>query len=317
MIGTVAEKPVAPVHDVWFEPVQYRVKVQSFSVLPPEITVRAIDHSRELDRYMSVYRQDVEFRPGNSGGSLSVPPKRFRPRNPDAAPKPENLHRAMLRRKSKLRLTVKELAPNAFITLTSRRILTSLDLAGAAYAEWLRLVRKHYGEPFAAVWVPEWHGGGDHLHLHVAARVPGGLREACSALRFLWHRALCKVSGREIPKAPLRGAESPGNIDINARGLRGKSDLDKANKIARYMSKYLSKDMVLEFGRKAYSRTQNIELAAAAIFWATELDLASARVEALRACGYDPEALPLSTEFAPVGAPVVWIELAAHPPALS
>lgn len=305
-----------PVHDVWAEPVQIRAKLQQFSTLPPELTLRQVDHSRDLDRYMAAYRRDCALNPGSAPGrEIAVAPRRRKPRDPDAPRNPENLDRAMRRRKSKLRHTVKELAPNAFITLTSRGLLVSLDLAGLAYAEWLRLVRKHYGEAFAAVWVPEWHAGGTHLHLHVAARLPGDLREACTALRFFWHRALCKATGRPIPRTLLRRGESPGNIDINTKGLRGKTTLDRANKIARYMSKYLTKDMVLEFGRKAYSPTKNIEVAAAVYFWCTELTLEQARAEALRLLGYtNPLEVAIASEFAPEGAPLRWIELAESPP---
>jgi hypothetical protein len=302
-----------PAHSIFAEPRQVRVKVQGYSSLPPEVTIRQVDHSREVERVFDAYHRDLAERPWNAGGEITLRPPVKKPRDPDAEPNPENLHRSMVRRKSKLRQTIKELAPNAFITLTSRRLLVSLDLAGAAYAEWLRLVRKHYGDAFACVWVPEWHGGSDHLHLHIAARVPGGLREACNALRFFWHRALCRVTDRPIPAAPLKGGESPGNIDINTRGLRGQSDLVRINKIARYMSKYLTKDMVLEFGRKAYSPTKNIDLAAAVVFWCTELDLEAARDEALRLLGYDPLAAPISAEFAPIGAGVMWLEMAHFP----
>jgi hypothetical protein len=314
MSRTVAvEARPQPVHSIFAEPRQVRVKVQGYSSLPPEITIRQVDHSREVERVFDAYHRDLAERPWNAGGEITLRPPAKKPRDPDAAPNPENLQRSMVRRKSKLRQTIKELAPNAFITLTSRRLLTSLDLAGAAYAEWLRLVRKHYGDAFACVWVPEWHGGSDHLHLHIAARVPGGMRAACTALRFFWHIALCRITGRPRPSAILRDSESPGNIDIDNRGLRGKSDLVRVNKIARYMSKYLTKDMVLEFGRKAYSPTKNIELAAAVVFWCTELDLNAARDEALRRAGYDPLAALTAAEFAPIGSGLIWMEMAHSP----
>jgi hypothetical protein len=278
MTKILGEKPA---HDTFAEPLQWRAKVQRFSKLPPELVVRQVDFERENDRYLSAYRRGVPFT--GPGATINVPAPVRRPRDPDAPRNPESVHRSAVRAKKKLKDLVKELAPEGLLTLTSRERLVDLDSLYRVYGRFLRVLRETNPE-FAGVAVPEKHVSGKHLHMHVAYR---GLTLGFNALRRLWHIALEADQGRRVTRM-LRGAEAPGNIDVQARGSRG-DVATRAKRIARYMGKYLSKDMVREFGRKAYSPTRNITLENAVRFYLSALTPEAARREALGLLGV-PEA---------------------------
>jgi hypothetical protein len=273
--------PAKPVHSPWSEPVQYRARLQKFTHLPAELVVRAVDFEPQNDRIMNAYRRALPHT--ESGQVIHMDTGRKRKlREPDAPRDPENVQRSLFRARRRLKDAVKELAPTALLTLTSRNRLNDLDRAYAAWGRFRVLVRQVDPE-FAAVVVPELHKSGLHWHLHAAVRMTVGHK----VLRRLWHIALMGLDGVRVTKT-LRGAEAPGNVDIK-HGSRSSDVSARAMRIAKYIGKYLSKDLHTQFGRKAYAPTRNITVAQAQRFYLAALTPEAARLEALGILGFTPE----------------------------
>jgi len=273
--------PAKPVHNTWLEPVQFRARLQRYSGLPPELVVRAIDFDPENERYMQAYRRGLPHT--ESGQVIQMSTARNRKRRDPAAPRdPENVERSLFRAKRRLKDSVKELAPTALLTLTSRNRLKDLDTAFVAWDALRRLIRKVDPE-FAGVVVPELHASGLHWHLHIAVRTVLNHK----VLRRLWHIALCGLDGVRVTKT-LRGAESPGNVDLQFGGRTG-DVAGRALRIAKYIGKYLSKDLHAQFGRKSYAPTRNISVQKAQRFYLAALTPEAARLEALQILGFTPE----------------------------
>lgn len=270
--------PVKPVHDPWQEPIQYRAKLQTFTHLPAELVVRAVDFEPQNQRIMDAYRRSLPFT--SSGQVIQMATARARkPRQPGEAPKPENVQRALFRARKRLKDAIKELAPTALLTLTSRNRLNDLDRAYRAWGRMLTLVRQADPE-FAAVVVPELHASGLHWHLHVAVRTTLGHK----VLRRCWHIALSWLDGVRVSKT-LRGSDAPGNVDLKY-GSRGADVAGRAARIARYIGKYLSKDLHAEAGRKSYAPTRNVSVAESQRFYLHALSAEDARIEALGILGF-------------------------------
>jgi hypothetical protein len=273
--------PDKPVHSTWSEPVQFRARLQRYSDLPAELVVRAVDFDPQNDRYMQAYRRALPHT--ESGQVIHMATARNRkPRDPGTPPDPENVQRSLFRAKRRLKDSVKELAPTALLTLTSRNRLHDLDTSYAAWGRFIRLVRQADPE-FAAVVVPELHASGLHWHLHAAVRSTLGHK----ILRRLWHIVLCAMDGVRVTKT-LRGAEAPGNVDLQFGGRSG-DVAGRALRIAKYIGKYLSKDLHTQFARKAYAPTRNINVQKAQRFYLTALTPEAARLEALGILGFTPE----------------------------
>ena len=273
--------PGKPVHSTFSEPVQYRARLQRYSTLPPELVVRAVDFEPQNQRYMEAYRRALPHTESGQVVNISTA-RRRKPRDPGTPPDPENVQRSLFRARRRLKDAVKELAPSALLTLTSRNRLHDLDRAYRAYARFLVLVRQADPE-FAAVVVPELHASGLHWHLHAAVRSVLGHK----VLRRCWHIALSWLDGVRVTKT-LRGAEAPGNVDLKY-GSRSGDAAGRAARIARYIGKYLSKDLHTEAGRKSYAPTKNITVAQAQRFYLSALTPEAARIEALELLGFSRE----------------------------
>ncbi|MEP7379399.1 MAG: hypothetical protein ABI725_07565 [Chloroflexota bacterium] len=76
------------------------------------------------------------------------------------------------------------------------------------------------GEPFPYLWVPEWHAGGHGLHAHFAVA------------RWIHHSQIKAAWGQGFVHIKLLG-------DLPV----GSGVLGEARKAARYLSKYVSKDL--------------------------------------------------------------------------
>jgi hypothetical protein len=126
---------------------------------------------------------------------------------------------------------------------------------------------------FEYVAVPEPHKNKDHLHLHVAYRG----RTPFNVLRRFWHMALEALHGRVV-RCILRGSESPGNIQVEP--VKARDSLRRIRKIARYVSKYITKDLISEFNRRRYWPSKGIDLPAAQAFWLDSLSMSDAIREA-------------------------------------
>lgn len=157
---------------------------------------------------------------------------------------PEDLIRCATRAKKMVRWSCKMMGADRILTLTSRRYMITVEDGWKALREFNRLMSAHFGERWSYVAVPELHPENkDHFHFHLAifGRYPVDI------VRDLWRRALWKA----FPHAPIE--ESPGNIDINYRRRTN------INKLARYISKYLTKDTEAGFiHAKRYEKSRNI-----------------------------------------------------------
>jgi hypothetical protein len=285
-------------HDPWDVEQQYRLTVQRFSRLPPELSVRKVSFEEQNQRYFGAYYRALPHT--QAGGQVNANGRRQRGAK---AAKAEDIERSARRARQGLRKQLKELAPDLLLTLTSRHRLKTLDLAYVAWGQLLRAIRQ--ADPdFAGVVVPELHGSGEHIHLHVACR---GLTLRPNSLRRLWHIVLEGLEGRECSER-LKGSAAPGNVDYKHH--RGKSIAEAARKIAKYLGKYLSKDMVRQFGRRAYSPTKNIRVAQAQRYYLDALTPEGARREALELIGVHPDWHEAVRFWAPDDK-VQWAELPA------
>lgn len=259
-----------PVHPWYGETEQFRVKVQRYSNLPFEFTVQRISFEKDLQRYQAAaaHARTVE---------TTITPRRRVPSDPDAERSPESLERAQRRAKTNVRKLVTELAPTALVTFTTRETMT-LDQLMWCWQYFTRLMRDA-GVEFDYVAVPEQHPTNpEHLHLHVAYRG----RTAYNNLRRFWHMALEARHGRRV-KCVLRGSESPGNIDV--QNIKARDSLRRIRKVARYVSKYITKDLISEFNRKRYWPSKGIDLVKAEAFWLDSLSMSDAVREACRMLG--------------------------------
>jgi len=249
-----------PRHAWYGETEQYRLKVRRFSKCPPEFTVQRISFEKDLDRYKAAasHSRSVE---------CSVSPRR-KSRLDHGLRSNESLELSMRRAKTSLRLTVIELAPNHFSTFTTREIgptYFTVDDWRSMWAHMLRLMR-NAGIDFEGVAVLERHPScPEHLHLHVAWRGHAHY----NLLRRLWHIAITSHLGRRVAKM-VRGPDAPGNVqDQPVKAPKG--SFRQVRKIAKYISKYLTKDLITEFNKKRYWPTKGINLEAAQVFWLSGL----------------------------------------------
>jgi len=250
-----------PRHHFFSEETQFRVKLQGFSRLPSEVTVQKIEFGRDQARYLAAAQK----------GLANVSTHRRRP-DPDDTPSAEALERSQFRAKREVRLRVTELAPTALVTFTTRAVLT-LDQLLWVWQYFNRLLRQA-GADFEYVAVPERHPTNpDHLHLHAAVR--GSVHY--KTLRRLWHIALEAREGRRVERT-LYGKEAPGNIDVQPAKASGL--VKRVRKIAKYLSKYLTKDLIAEFNRRRYWPSKGIKLQEPQVFWLDSLTQGGAIVEA-------------------------------------
>jgi hypothetical protein len=270
-----------PVHFWAGETEQYRLKIRRFSSLPAEFTVQRVSFDRDLERYQraAAFARTTE---------VSVPrPRRVSHEN-DEPRSAESLERSQRRAKTNVRLLVTELAPTALVTFTTRETM-SLDSLMWCWQYFTRLLRDSSMD-YEYVAIPERHPSNpDHLHLHVAyrGRTPYGV------LRRFWHMALEARHGRKV-RCILRGAESPGNIDV--QNIKARDSIRRIRKIARYVSKYITKDLISEFNRRRYWPSKGIDLAAASVFWLDSLSQFDAVREACRMLGQWDEAAGLTEQ---------------------
>ena len=269
MVPDLSLPPKSGPHHHWFdEQVQYRAKVRTFSRAPPEITVQLVSFERDFQRYQTAYDR------GQS--SCFNRPRIGRP--PTGEPRSEeSLERSQRRAKTGVRLLVTELAPTALVTFTTRETMTIDDLL-CVWQKFCSLMRQA-GVDFEYVCVPERHPTNpQHFHLHAAYRG----RSSFANMRRFWHMALEARHGRKV-LLTLRGAESPGNIDVQK--IKSRDHLRSIRKIARYISKYITKDLISEFNRKRYWPSKGISLVEARRFWLTGLSQVDAIREACQMFG--------------------------------
>lgn len=271
-----------PRHSVFWEEVQYCAKWQTFKGAPPELTIQKVDFGSEVQAYI---------RAAHAGLSHVPPRARAKRKDPGESRDPESVERSQRRAKTTLRLLVTQLAPRGMVTFTTRKTYPLDDLA----AIWRRFVALAYmvDPELKYVCVPEPHPSNpDHFHLHAAWR--GVLN--IDTLRRLWHVALEAHEGRRVSRR-LEGPASPGNIDV--RSVKGRDVNARVRKIARYISKYITKDLIERFNRRRYWPAKGIDLPGARRFWLDATDQASAIREACELLGCWDEVAPAGKLWAP------------------
>ena len=192
-----------PLHCFDHEEYQYRVKLQSFSTSPPEITVQGISFERDQLAYRRAYENGANNCFRGSAGTRVLSTE---------GQTDEDLERARRRAKTRVRKLVKELVPNHFSTFTIRGAGPVYFTAEDWKVIWGYFVRylRQAGVDFQYVSVLERHPTNpDHLHMHVAWRGEGFVNY--NMLRRFWHMAIGKRSGVVVKKV-LRGPDSLGNI---------------------------------------------------------------------------------------------------------
>ena len=246
--------------------IQYRLKVQRYTSLPCEVTVQRVDYSPFYDRYSRAYENGYNECFTRRGGVREA-----------SRATPESIERAGRRAKIQARKLATELAPTALVTFTTRRVYSVEKLLSA----WQRFTRSltAAGVDFEYLAVPERHPSNPvHLHIHAAYRGHANIK----LLRRLWHIALEAIEGR-IVKATLYRSESPGNIDV--KPVAAQSGYKRMRKIARYIAKYITKDVIVEFNKRRYWPSKGIKLTPAAIIWLKSLTMGEALREGLAMMG--------------------------------
>lgn len=217
----------------------FRLKVQEFSKGGFEAVISCIGMQKHSD--------DASER--RRGGSRTV-------RQGDE----KSMQKAKNRAKRTVRLKCKEMGADHLVTFTTRAILSRSELV-KAWSKFADLISYHFKRKFEYVCVCEPHPTNPiHLHLHAAIRGRMTPRELALARRS-WYVALGGKGGE-------RGAFVPGGMNIRHIRVRGGAHR-RADKIASYISKYITKEEGSEFNKKRY--------------WCSRIDLIDARIYWLKA----------------------------------
>jgi hypothetical protein len=218
----------------------FRAKIQEFSGGGFEVVITSINMQRHADlAAMHLPRGPRTERKGDH----------------------ESIEKARRRAKRMVRLKCKEMGADHLITFTTRQMKNTRDELKAAWAKFTDNVSYHMGRKFEYVCVCEPHPTNpEHLHLHAAIRGRLTAREMV-IFRRCWYIAL-GGTGKE------RGADTPGGFRIDHIRVKGGA-MRRMDKIAGYLSKYITKTDSAEFNKKRY--------------WASKIDLKEARAYWLKA----------------------------------
>lgn len=156
--------------------------------------------------------------------------------------------RSVARAKKMLRHAVKQIGADHLLTLTTREQKNTPEDLAVKLKRFVRGYRQASGEAFRYVAIPERHPTNpDHWHLHVA--IKGRLK--LNPARQIWWNCC--------------GGRGLGNVDIKyikvgvyaASGLP-QGPLVRSEKIARYISKYMTKDLMFAHrpDKKRYWRSE-------------------------------------------------------------
>jgi hypothetical protein len=172
----------------------------------------------------------------------------------------ENQQKAAARAKRNMRLKVKNMMADHLVTLTKReaegQVYWTPEQWAVAWDKFRRLMTKVIGDfPYVAI-LEKHEKGNYHLHVAWCGRVNVGL------CRKMW-------------LASLGGGKGCGNID--AKHIKVRSGGDRAARIARYISKYVSKHFTDDprYNKKRYwASRQTLEDARRYVLSADTLDKA-------------------------------------------
>ena len=168
-----------------------------------------------------------------------------------------------------VRLKCKEMGADHLLTLTTRATL-SRDELRKAFARFTDNLRYHLGVNLEYVCVVERHPTNpDHLHLHLAIRGRLSARQMV-IFRRCWYVAL---GG----KGNAKGADVPGGFNVRQIRVSGGA-FRRMDKIASYISKYITKASCAGFNQKNYWASK-INLMAARSYWLKARTIGDALVE--------------------------------------
>ena len=268
---------------------QYRVKVQPAGQCL-EFVVRAADTRKAAE---ADYRQWAGI-----------------PRGPRLEPETEedredSLRRSTERAKRMVRLLSLELQADRLLTFTTRDTFPLEDLQ-VIWDRFCRLARA--ADPsFAYIAVPEPHKDRDHWHIHAAYK--GWIN--INVVRRMWHAAIITFTGRQ--RSSTRGADSPGNVDVQYRGTKAHG-ISKTRRIAGYISKYITKDLVQRFNKKRYWHTKGVRVPDAQRQWLEAENLDEAMREVMRSYGLLVDSgLPAVKVWKPGNLAFFWVDVAKLP----
>lgn len=226
-------------YPVYVEPFHFRLKVQEFTAGGFEATISSVNMQRFSDLASLGLKRGA--RTERKGGQ-------------------ESIDKARQRAKRTVRLKCKEMGADHLLTLTTRATI-SRDQLQASFARLTDLISYHFKRKFEYVCVCEPHPSNpEHLHLHCAIRGRMTEREMV-IVRRCWYVAL-GGTGKE------RGPAAPGGFNIRKISAAAGS-LRRVDKIASYISKYITKDKTDLFNKRRY--------------WASKIDLVGVRAYWLKA----------------------------------
>lgn len=201
----------------------------------------------------------------------------------DDADRADSLRRSVERSKRMVRLLAIQIKADRLVTFTTRETYDRPTLQ-VIWDRFHRLVRRLSGG-FAYVAVPEPHPSNpDHLHIHAA--IHGWIN--INLLRKCWHAAISSVDGRARARSAAAGGStsgacSPGNVDVQFRGKA--LGLKKTRRIATYIGKYITKDVLPLFNKKRYWVTKGVRVPDAQRKWLNAENLTDAIKEVMREWG--------------------------------
>ena len=235
----------------------FRAKVQEFTGGGYEVVISSINMQRHADM---------------SAMHLSRGPRTERKGDL------ESIEKARRKARKTVRLKCKEMGADHLVTFTTRATISRDELRGA-WARFTDNVSYHLKRKFSYVCVCEPHPSNpDHLHLHAAIRGRLTAREMV-IFRRCWYVAL-GGKGNE------RGAAAPGGFNI--RHIKARAGSSRMmDKIASYISKYITKSATGEFNKKRYWASK-IDLLEARAYWLKARTINDALVEFCKEFGYTP-----------------------------
>lgn len=253
------------------EKYQYRLKVQPFSAGGYEAVVKLVD-----------VEQVARLKESQELGILKKPRTERPPEEREEA-----IISAKRRAKQMVRFKCKEMGANRLLTLTTRETLTP-DVLLVCFQKFLYLVERAIGEKLLYLAVPEQHPTNpDHLHLHVAINTFLNV----NIIRRCWHASLTARDARQRGTggqggvlSDCTGKNSPGNVDLQYIKVRG-GKCEQTVKVARYISKYITKGDFERFNKKRYWSTKGVKVLDARRVWLKSMTLGEAITESYRELG--------------------------------
>ena len=189
----------------------------------------------------------------------------------------ENQMKAASRAKRKMRHLVKNMMADHLVTLTRREAegteFWTPEQWAKAWDKFRRLLTRYIGEfPYVAI-LEKHQKGNYHLHVAWCGRVNVGI------VRKMW-------------LAALGGGQGCGNID--AKKIKVPAGGDRASRIARYISKYVSKHFESDprYNKKRYwASRQTLEEARRYVLKADTIDGGLREAHALLGCDFSARAV--------------------------